>query len=247
MTPLALLLAALVGLLLGVLGGGGSVLAVPVLIYVAGYDPRTAAAVSLAVVGSVSFVGAMVHWRAGNLQLRLATPFALASMLGSYGGAYVAQYMPHVVQLSLLGGLMIAGALVMKGPAATPHGRLSLLRVTSKGLAVGVLTGLVGVGGGFMVVPALLAGGGFSVVEAVATSLGIIALNSLTGFLGYMGHVEIPWWPIGQFLAASILGMGVGLLWARTLPQQVLKKALALLLLVIGAWTLIHTWLLKGA
>lgn len=247
MTPLALALAGLVGLLLGILGGGGSVLAVPVLIYVAGYDPRTAAAVSLAVVGIVSFLAAVAHWRAGNLRLQVAAPFAITSMVGSFLGASIAQYIAHTVQLSLLGGLMVAGGLLMRDSAASVQATISVRSVAARGLVVGLLTGVVGVGGGFMVVPALLAGGGgLTMLQAVATSLAIIALNCLTGFLGYVGHLDVPWLPIGQFLAASVLGMGAGIVWARLIPQRLLKQALAALLLALGAWILLHTWILKG-
>lgn len=127
-------------------------------------------------------------------------------------------------------------------------GSSSVFPVIARGVAVGVLTGIVGVGGGFMIVPALLAGRSqLTVREAVATSLAVIALNCFGGLAGYLDHVALPWMAVLQILAAAVLGMGLGLKVAQRLPAVLVKRFLSVLLLLIGSWTLVHTWFLKGA
>ena len=156
-------LAALIGLSLGLLGGGGSILTVPVLVYVLGYEAKQAIVMSLVVVGITSLVGAVGHWRAGNVNLKSALIFGVITMLGAYLGARLAVLFTGGLQLTLLAVVMLAAAASMfRAPQAEPTSRnvppptLPLITIGVVGLLVGVLTGVVGIGGGFLIVPALV-------------------------------------------------------------------------------------------
>ncbi|MEO5579522.1 MAG: sulfite exporter TauE/SafE family protein, partial [Gemmatimonadaceae bacterium] len=162
-------LAALIGISLGLMGGGGSILTVPVLVYVLGFAAKPAIAMSLPVVGVTSLVGAVSHWRAGNVEVRTALYFGVIAMAGSYFGARVSSMMPGTIQLTVLSAVIIvAAASMMRSmkPRAMPAGtetrriRVPLWRTTAVGLAIGALTGAVGIGGGFLIVPALVLMGG---------------------------------------------------------------------------------------
>src|SRR6266567_1852629 len=151
-------LAAAIGLSLGILGGGGSILTVPIFVFVMEYPPKVAIAMSLPVVGATSLVAAISHWRAGTFNLRVALGFSVVAMVGALAGARLAALVPGIVQLTLLGLVMLVAAALMlrpvrARPAAGPaHGsrwqRRSLIGLT--GLGTGMLTGLVGIGGGFL-------------------------------------------------------------------------------------------------
>lgn len=240
-------LAAVIGLVLGVLGGGGSILTVPVFVYVLGFAPKLAIAMSLPVVGAVSLVGALGHWRGGNVDLRTALVFGTIAMGGSYAGARVAAYVAGPIQLVLLGVVMLAAAVSMlrrssnaslqKGAPHARH-RPHIVLLVTVGLAVGVLTGLVGIGGGFLIVPALVVLGRVPMKQAIGTSLLVIAMNSVTGFLGYLGQVQVPWAFVGVFTGVAMLGIVVGTVMARHAPAPVLQRAFAVLLIATGALVL---------
>lgn len=196
-------LAALIGLLLGLLGGGGSILTVPVFVYVAGIDAKLAIAASLPVVGLTSLVGAAGHWRAGNVNLRVAAMFGVIAMAAAYIGARLSVLVTGAVQMALLAVVMIGAAASMLRSRPAPRcgdtasgdvGVASLpLRVLVPAAAgVGVLTGLVGVGGGFLVVPALVVLAGLPMKQSVGTSLVVITMNSAAGFIGHHGGAAIP-------------------------------------------------------
>ncbi|HEU4439870.1 MAG TPA: sulfite exporter TauE/SafE family protein, partial [Methylomirabilota bacterium] len=171
-------LAVLMGLALGTLGGGGSILTVPILVYVVGYEPKQAIGMSLAVVGVTAAIGAVGHHRAGNVRLRRAAVFAGAGVAGSAVGTRAATLVSGPVQLTLFAAIMVLAAGVMlrgarptdiADPPSVPH--RPLLRTAIDGLGIGALTGLVGVGGGFLIVPALVVLGGLPMHQAVGTSL----------------------------------------------------------------------------
>ena len=240
-------LAAAIGLALGLLGGGGSILTVPVFVYVLGFAPKPAIAMSLPVVGATSLIGAIGHWRSGNVDLRIALLFGALAMGGSYAGARLAAHIPGSVQLALLGVIMLgAAASMLRGggpPSATPAGeahgeRAPLALLIAVGLAVGALTGIVGIGGGFLIVPALVILGRVPMKEAIGTSLLVIAMNSATGFLGYLGQVEVPWGFVGAFTLVAIIGIVAGTLLVRHVPAHALKRAFAIFLLAIGVLVL---------
>src|SRR5688572_11953769 len=180
-------LAILIGLTLGLLGAGGSILTVPVLVYVLGVATKPAIAMSLPIVGTTSLVGAISHWRSGNVELHTAVSFGAIAMVGSYAGARLSIFMSGGAQLALLGIVMFGAAFSMLRGGATPatpspdhpspttRRRRALLAATA--LGVGVLTGLVGIGGGFLIVPALVLLAHVPMKHAVGTSLVVIAMN----------------------------------------------------------------------
>lgn len=243
MLALALVLATLIGVSLGMLGGGGSILTVPVLVYALGYAAKPAIAMSLPVVGITSLVGAAVHWRMGNVQLRTAASFGAVAMLGAFAGARLARFVPGSVQLVLLAITMLAAAVSMlrggtKLPAGPVPGARRAILLGLVALAVGVLTGLVGIGGGFLVVPALVLLAGVPMRQAIGTSLVVIAMNSASGFAGYLGGVGFDWRFLGVFTAAAVVGVLVGTAAATRVPQAALKRGFAVFLLFMGGFAL---------
>ncbi len=243
--PVALVCAAGIGLSLGLLGGGGSVLTVPVLVYIVGYDPKVAVTVSLGVVGAASITAAVAHWRAGRVDLRTAIPFGGVTMAGSYVGARIGVYIPGTIQLIALAVVMLAAALVMLRPQrverATHPGDTHLvraLRLAPVGAGVGLLTGIVGVGGGFLIVPALVIWGGVAMTAAIGTSLLVIALNCATGLAGYAGRIAVPWGDAGAFIAVAVVFALVGTVLAGRVPAARLRRGFAIFLLAIGAFVL---------
>lgn len=239
---LGYLFAILIGLALGMLGGGGSILTVPVLVYVLGYDAKLAIAMSLPVVGTAALVGVATHWRAGNVRLPTAALFGSVAMVGSYAGARASALLSGRAQLLILGVVMVTAAVSMfrsanggasdEASSGTPPHRLIMLGVAA---GVGVLTGLVGIGGGFLIVPALVILGRVPMKSAVGTSLLVIAMNSASGYLGHRGQGDMPWGFVIRFTAVAILGILAGTVWVRHVPARQLKRAFALLLVVIGA------------
>jgi hypothetical protein len=237
--PLGFVLAALIGLSLGMLGGGGSILTVPVFVYVLGFEAKQSIAMSLAVVGVTSLAGTIGHWRAGNLELRTALLFGLVAMAGAFAGANIATFLSGSVQLLLLGVVMLAAAVSMfkRGgtSAGTETGRRAPLPVIgAAGIAVGILTGIVGIGGGFLIVPALVLLAGISMKQAVGTSLLVIALNSAAGLAGYLGQVTIPWSFLAGFTAVAVAGILAGTYLVRLVPADALRRAFAVFLLLMG-------------
>lgn len=239
---LGYLFAALIGLALGTLGGGGSILTVPVLVYVLGFDAKLAIVMSLPVVGAAALVGVLSHWQAGNVRLQTAAIFGSVAMVGSYAGARSSVWFSARAQLLILGTVMVIAALSMLRNAtqeepqesAPPHTALLL----TVGLGVGLLTGLIGIGGGFLIVPALVILGRVPMKAAVGTSLLVIALNSISGYLGHYGSEVVPWGFVVRFTAVAVVGILAGTALVHHIPTRQLKRAFALLLIVIGAFIL---------
>jgi uncharacterized membrane protein YfcA len=240
MIALTVGLALLVGVALGLLGGGGSILTVPLLAYVAGMDAKQAIATSLLVVGTTSAVASISHARAGRVQWRTGLIFGAAGMAGAYGGGLLARYIPGSVLLIGFAVMMIATALAMlrgrkeAGPA-DPHHRIPVPKVVAEGLIVGLVTGLVGAGGGFLVVPALALLGGLPMPIAVGTSLVVIAMKSFAGFAGYLSSVSIDWWIAGMVTAAAVVGALVGARLTALVNPDSLRKAFGWFVLVMSS------------
>jgi hypothetical protein len=241
-------LAALIGVSLGLLGGGGSTLTVPVFVYVLGFAPKDAIAMSLPVVGVTSLVGAASHWRAGNVRIRTALTFGAVAMAGSYLAArFIAPLMSGALQLALLALVMLAAAVSMfrsagrapraEGAASQPIA-LPLLGMVA--LSVGAMTGIVGIGGGFLIVPALVLLARVPMKEAVGTSLLVIALNTASGYVGYAGRTTMAWGFLAGFTLIAIAGILAGARLVRYVSQAQLKRAFAVFLIVIGAFVLIQ-------
>lgn len=245
MIPLAVALAVLVGLSLGLLGGGGSILTVPLLVYVAGVEAKVAIATSLLVVGVTSAVGALSHARAGRVQWRTGLLFGGAGMVGAYVGGRLAQLIAGEILLLAFALMMVATAIAMlrgrkQVDPSKVHQRLPVGRVLLDGAVVGLVTGLVGAGGGFLVVPALALLGGLPMPVAVGTSLVVIAIKSFGGLAGYLASVQIDWGLALGVTAAAVVGALVGgRLVGRTDPET-LRKAFGWFVLVMGAVILVQ-------
>jgi uncharacterized protein len=248
------LLATAIGISLGLIGGGGSILAVPTLVYVMGVPPKSAIAMSLAIVGAVSLLGAIPHWKLGNVQLKTAAMFGGSTMVGAYAGARIAtlpfvtgtlQMMLFAVMMLLAAGFMIRKSATTSSPNAPdltmypqPVCQYCWLWLISEGIGVGALTGLVGVGGGFAIVPALVLLAHVPMKQAIGTSLVVITLNSAAGLLGYFGHVALDGQLIGSFTVAASLGIVAGAYLVRFVQAKHLQKAFGYFLLAMAAFIL---------
>jgi len=235
-----------VGLSLGLLGSGGSILTVPVLIFLIGEGEKVAIAESLAIVGAIALAGSMPYARRRLVDWRSVVLFGIPGMIGSYLGAAVSGYISGTTQLALFGFIMLAAAGLMVRPPRSDD-VLADVRVAWKiagdGLIVGVVTGLVGVGGGFLIVPALVLLGGLEMHRAVGTSLFIIALKSFTGFVKYLdvlGDLElaVDWRLIGIFVVVGTAGSIVGNRLAARTPQTRLRQVFAAFLVAMGLFVL---------
>ncbi len=236
--------AAAIGLSLGLLGSGGSILTVPVLVYLFGQDEKAAIAGSLAVVGTVALAGALLPGGSQRtIRWDAVAWFGVPGMLGTWLGATLGGWLPGRVQLLIFAGVMLAaGTMMLRPPARTGDtGARPAWKLGRDGLLVGMLTGLVGVGGGFAIVPALVLLGGFAVHEAVGTSLAIIALNCAVGFFRYQQILEgtgvpLDWPVLGAVAAAGVAGSLVGRRMGGRLPDRQLRQGFALLLFLIATW-----------
>jgi uncharacterized protein len=235
---LALALSGLIGISLGLLGGGGSILAVPVLVYVAGVEVQEAIGMSLAIVGATSLIAALLHHRRGNVSLRGAALFGGVGILGAPLGARMSTAVPGVALLASFALLMIVvGAVMIRGGrrAAPPPGagvRLAPILVT--GFLVGVLTGFLGVGGGFLIVPSLVLLARLPMHRAVGTSLLVIALNAGGGLAGHVGHGGLDLAATGAFTAAAAAGALAGERFASRMPAERLRRAFGVFVAVVG-------------
>lgn len=240
----------MVGLSLGLLGSGGSILTVPVLIYLAGEQEKVAIAESLGIVGSISLVGFIPYGLSKQVHWRSVILFGLPAMAGTYGGAIIAGYVSGTFQLILFAAVMVLAAVMMfrdkqKRPAAGDAVSISHAwwKMVLEGLAVGILTGLVGVGGGFLIVPALVLLGGLPMSLAVGTSLLIIALKSFSGFYKYMDvldslELSMNWELILVFSLIGAVGSLVGKTIGAKISNAGLKKGFALFLILMGGYIL---------
>lgn len=235
----ALLLAALVGASLGLLGAGGSILALPILKYVAGFSTKQAVAASLATVGAVSLVGALLALKEARVRLRIAFEFAALASLGTFLGVRLALGLPDRFQMLLFVGVML-GAIRALGSAPADKPTQGRGLALGKGLGVGVLTGLVGVGGGFLIVPALASIYRLPMKVATGTSLWVIAINSFLGMLAYSQAVTLDWTFVGQFVAAALLGLLAGLRAGRQMAGEKVQRLFVLALVLVAVLILLQ-------
>jgi len=244
--PVSVAFGVLIGLCLGLLGGGGAILTVPIFVYVLGFGVKESIAMSLAVVGATSLVGAAGHWRDGHVRLRVALVFGAVAMVGTYLGTRLATWLTGAQQLAIFAVAIVTAAVIMLRRRRTDdrhggdsRGPSSLRGVftAASGLAVGSLTGLVGIGGGFVIVPTLV-WGGLPMRDAVGTSLVTIAMNCVVGFLSYLGDVPISWMAIALVTVGTIPGIAIGTYLIRFLSQETLRRAFAVLLFGLAAYLL---------
>lgn len=242
MIALAVGLAVFVGISLGLLGGGGSILTVPLLAYVAGLDAQHAIATSLLVVGVTSAVGAITHARAGRVRWKIAAIFGAAAMAGAYGGGRLAHLIPGNILLIAFSVIMIAAAVAMlrgrRDLTDESAGPLPVAKIMLQGAVVGTISGLVGAGGGFLLVPALALLGGLPMPAAVGTSLVVISMQSFAGLAGHLSTEAIDWKLAGMVTAAAVVGSIIGGLLTSRVDPAVLRKAFGWFVLAMAAFVL---------
>jgi uncharacterized membrane protein YfcA len=233
-----------IGVLLGLVGGGGSILAVPVLVYVLDQPVHDATTESLFVVGAAALVGAADHARVGNVRIKTALAFGLAGAAGAVGGSALNRLVGGRIILLAFAALLLLAAWAMqrrKGftaePIRRPHAHL---RSAATGLLTGVLTGFFGVGGGFVIVPALVLLLGLPITLAVGTSLAVIALTSASALAAHLASGRIDWGIATAFAAAAIAGALFGRRLGGRLDQPRLTTLFALLLVGIAVLLVIE-------
>lgn len=240
------ILAIAVGISLGLIGGGGSILTVPILKYVIGVETKTAIATSLAVVGVVSLIGVIPHWRQGNVNLKIALIFAPAAMIGAYLGALLTRlpFVTDTMQLVAFGVVMLVASFLMirqkkpeKLDAKRHQSRMGLIPL--QGLVVGMITAFVGAGGGFAIIPALVLWGGIPMKEAIGTSLLIIFFNSATGFAGYYNQVTLDWQLTIFFTLAASVGILAGAYLTKYVDGKQLRRGFGYFVLAVACFVLI--------
>ncbi|WP_029109663.1 sulfite exporter TauE/SafE family protein [Mycobacterium sp. URHD0025] len=238
MIAVAVALAVVVGMSLGLLGGGGSILTVPLLAYVAGMEAKQAIATSLLVVGVTSAVSTLSHARAGRVQWRSGLLFGAAGMAGAYLGGLLSYVVPGSVLLTAFTVVMIAtGIAMIKGRrACEPTAQtMPVAKVLPMGLGVGVVTGAVGAGGGFLVVPALALLGGLPMPVAVGTSLLVITMNSAAGLAGHLSTVPIDWTIAAAVTAAAVLGSLLGTRLTSHVDPDAVRRAFGWFVLLMAS------------
>ncbi|MEU7865284.1 sulfite exporter TauE/SafE family protein [Dactylosporangium sp. NPDC049140] len=242
---------ALIGILLGLLGTGGSILAVPALVYGAGLTLAAAVPTSLLVVGISSATALLPRLRAGLVQWRIAGIVGGTGAAAAFAGAAVNRLLdPRFVLVGFAALMITAGLRMLRdtddsgGDCALPGGGINwrgcLPKSIAAGLAVGFLTGLFGVGGGFLIIPALILLLGLTMPTAVATSLLIIVINSAAGFAAHAGEAPIDYGITAAFIAAAITGSLAAARIANRLPTRRLQRGFAYLVFAVAAFVAIQ-------
>jgi uncharacterized membrane protein YfcA len=244
MTFAGVAMAIAIGLAMGLFGAGGSLLLVPGLTYLMGLDAKQAIITSLAVVGISAAVGSVVRLARGALPIKPALVVGIATVLGALGGSLIGARLDDRVQLQMFGGVVIVAAIALgwqsafsRIPAKPARGRAVL---ATAGVGVGVVTGLLGVGGGFLIVPALVIGANLDMREATSVSLFVMVLATAAAFIGYAGTVTPSWSFVLPFAAVAAAGTVAGGFAADSVPQRRLQQIFAASLLAIAAFILIR-------
>ncbi len=245
--------ALIIGLSLGLLGSGGSILTVPILHYGLDWSEKLSVAGSLFIVGSISLIASVPQMFLRRVDWRSVALFGIPGVFGTKAGAYLSRWVPGPAQLGLFAGVMLLAAYFLRRKVQPqPEGQLlrAPLKVAGDGLLVGAVTGLVGVGGGFMIVPALVLLGGLEMLTAVGTSLVIIAANSLAGFSEHQSvlremQLELDWHVLWIFVSLGTAGSLVGSKLGRSVPRERLKAAFSIVLVVVAVGILISQALVQ--
>ena len=237
-----------IGITLGLLGSGGSILTVPVLTYVVGQETKVAIASSLMIVGIISVFAALPYARKKLVKWRTVVGFGLPGMMGAVAGAWAAHFVSDAIQMLVFATLLLVASYLMFKPvklqgSEREGSERAMTKIAIDGFLVGSVTGLVGVGGGFLIIPVLVLLGGLSIRLAVGTSLVIIAINSFAGFIGYLSVLEalklsIDWQIIGLFSAIGVLGSWLGHKLSNRVNQEQLKQGFAVFLVLMGLFIL---------
>lgn len=245
---IGLILSAVIGLSLGLIGGGGSILTVPILVYFLGVGPHEAVVMSLAVVGATSLFGSYLHYRADNVDLMGGVLFGSSGIVGALLGSPLTKLVSPEILLLSFGVLMlvVAASMIwrkrqpMDMPARKPHPVQAVLA----GLGVGVLTGFLGVGGGFLIVPALVFFGGLSIKKAIGTSLFVIFLNCVAGLIGHLGQGAFDWALTAAVMGLAVAGAIVGTMLSHRIAAHRLQRMFAVLVLGVGAFVVVKNYAL---
>ncbi len=259
---LVILAGAATGIVLGLFGSGGSIIAMPALLYLLHVEPKSAIVMSLGIVAVTATISGWDNWRRGHVDVKVAAMFGLFGVIGTYAGARLGIYTPVAVQLTLFALVMYAVAWKMlqkeKQPqvqtvqlakaggesiavAKTETIKTRMGHIALHGVGVGVLTGLVGVGGGFLIVPALVLLSGMPMKMAIGTSLVIVAAKSYSGFAGYIGAVPVDWAIMGSFTLVTVAGSFVGTRIALRFSQKILKRSFAIFLIMVASYMIIKS------
>ncbi|MDT7524568.1 MULTISPECIES: sulfite exporter TauE/SafE family protein [Idiomarinaceae] len=243
---MAILAALIIGLSLGLFGSGGSILTVPVLLYLLGFAPDMAIAASLLIVGAISLGASIPNLTKRIISWRHVAFFGIPGMVGTYAGAWLGGLLNPTIQLVTFAILMLLAAVMMwrKRAAVNPAPvAINPVKIIIEGTVVGIITGFVGVGGGFLIVPALVLLGGLNLVAAVATSLVIIALKSFVGFFKYYEILiakgfEFDWPAITVVIIGGIVGSYAGGWLGKRIATAPLQKGFAVFLVIMAAFVL---------
>jgi uncharacterized membrane protein YfcA len=251
---------ALIGISLGLIGGGGSILTVPVMVYLFGVSPLLATSYSLFIVGSTSLIGTFSNLRRGLVSIRASLFFGAASVITVFATRkFLVPRIPREIMtigdftlteswltMVLFGILMIAASISMirdkekEGPEQECSDCIRFFRLLAYGIVIGLITGLLGAGGGFLLIPALVFLVKLPIKKAVGTSLAIIAMNSLFGFAGDLGHFTIEWPFLLTVTAIAIAGIFIGGMLNKQIPGDKLKKGFGWFVLAMGLYIIIQ-------
>ena len=236
---IGLLLSAAIGISLGLIGAGGSILTVPILVYFLGVEPHEAVGMSLAVVGATSLFGSYLHHKHSRVNFPAAMLFGITGIFGAFFGAPFTKLVSPQALLLLFGALMFIVAISMlwrksRGGDDEVRRRKVLWKSAAAGLGVGFLTGFLGVGGGFLIVPALVMFGGLTIKESVGTSLFVIFINCAAGLFAHAGSNHFNWSLTTLVVILAVGGAGLGTVFSKRLTANRLQKAFAVLVLAVS-------------
>lgn len=242
-----LLLSIAIGLSLGLIGGGGSIITVPVLIYVIGVDAHQAIGMSLAVVGITSLIGTSIHRKKGKLNLGVGLLFGASGIPGAYLGARLKYLVPTEILLLLFAGLMILTSVLMilrkqDDQQLEIVQERKLYKAIPTGLGVGFLTGFLGVGGGFLIVPALVLFGGLAMKDAIGTSLLVIAINCAAGLIGDLSHSKFDFHLAFLVTIFAATGTIVGSALSHKVSPAGLRKGFAMFTFAIAVFLIVKNF-----
>lgn len=262
----AYIASALIGISLGLIGGGGSILTVPVLVYLFGVSPLLSTSYSLFIVGSTSLVGALNNLKKGFVNVKTALLFGVSSIITVFiTRKFIIPIIPkeiftvgdfvvteNILTMVLFAVLMVAAATAMirngqqkADENAVKPGEGKIGKLMIYGIAIGIVTGLLGAGGGFLLIPTLVILMGLPMKEAVGTSLLIIAMNSLLGFTGDLGHFKMDWVFLSEITAIAIAGIFIGGFLGKKIDGSKLKKGFGYFVLIMGCYIIVKELFLK--
>ena len=249
---LSLAFGALIGLSLGLVGGGGSILTVPILVYAIGQPVHAATTTSLAIVGLNALTGVVGHARAGNVLARTGVLFGAAGILGAFAGSWLNRRVSGALLLALFALVMLAAALALlrrrpaiaeaAQPVSVIAGARGWAKLLAAGAGVGLLTGFFGVGGGFVIVPALVLVLGLPMRAAVGTSLLIIAINSVSGLAAHLRYGGLDLGITALFVLGGAVGVLGGVRLGGRLPQRRLTQTFATMIILVAGYVLYRSY-----